>query len=96
MNLSNTTETLDRTAAAIRVHAHDNVAVALRPIGAGEKIEVAGRTICVREAIERGHKFALDDLGANDIVRKYGWPIGRATKPIDAGAHVHEHNVVTL
>ena len=96
MNLSNTTETLDRTAAAIRVHAHDNVAVALRPIGAGEKIEVAGRTICVREAIDRGHKFALDDLGANDIVRKYGWPIGRAIKPIEAGAHVHAHNVETL
>jgi altronate hydrolase len=96
MNLSNHTKTLDRTAAAVRVHVDDNVAVALRPIAAEEQVEVAGRTICVREAIEQGHKFALDDLGAGEVVRKYGWPIGRATASIAAGAHVHTQNVETL
>jgi altronate hydrolase len=96
MTLASPTQTLDRTAAAIQVHADDNLAVSLRPIAAGEQVEVAGRVLCVGEAIDQGHKFALDDLAAGDVVRKYGWPIGRATAPIAAGAHVHTHNVETL
>jgi altronate hydrolase len=96
MTIAIPTETLNRTAAAIQVHAEDNVAVALRPIAAGEQVEVAGHAVCVSGAIEQGHKFALEDLGAGEIVRKYGWPIGRATTPIAAGAHVHTHNVETL
>lgn len=96
MTLASPIETLDRTAAAVRVHAEDNVAVALRPIAAGERVEVGGRAVCLREPIEQGHKFALHDLGSGEIVLKYGWPIGRATASIEAGAHVHTHNVETL
>jgi altronate hydrolase len=96
MTLASSTETLGRTGAAIQVHADDNVAVALRPIAAGEQVEVAGRAVCVSGAIEQGHKFALEDLGAGEIVRKYGWPIGRSTAPIAAGDQVHTHNVETL
>src|SRR6185437_12342493 len=29
-------------------------------------------------------------------VRKFGWPIGRVTLRISAGAHVHSHNLSTL
>jgi altronate hydrolase len=96
MTLPSPSHTLDRTAAAIRVHAEDNVAVALRPIAAGEQVEVAGRCLCVAEAIGQGHKIAVDQIGIGEIVRKYGWPIGRATAPVAAGAHVHSHNVETL
>jgi altronate hydrolase len=96
MTLANPTKTLDRTGAAIQVHADDNVVVALRPIAAGEQVEVSGRPVCVAESIEQGHKFALHDLGPGEVVRKYGWPIGRATTAIATGAHVHTHNVETL
>lgn len=96
MTFAKPTETLERMAAAIRVHADDNVAVALRPLAAGERVDIAGRVSPVREAIEQGHKFALQDLGAGDVIRKYGWPIGRSTTPIAAGSHVHTHNVETL
>lgn len=96
MTLATPTQTLDRSAAAIQVHADDNVAVALRPIGAGERVDVAGRRLDIAAPIDHGHKFALDDLGPGEIVRKYGWPIGRSTAPIAAGEHVHTHNVETL
>jgi altronate hydrolase len=87
--------TLDRTA-AIRVHADDNVAVALRSLESGERVTVGGRELEMRDAIEQGHKFALEEIGIGEIVRKYGWPIGRATTLIQAGTHAHAHNVETL
>src|SRR5438132_6315728 len=96
MTRANPTQTLERTVAAIQVHAGDNVAVALRPLASGEDIEVAGRRLTIREAIEQGQKFALGDIGTGEIVRKFGWPIGAAVAPIRAGEHVHTHNLKTL
>jgi altronate hydrolase len=96
MNVESPIQTIERAAAAIQVDGRDNVAVALRPLEARERIEVAGRRLTVREAIEMGHKVALAEIGAGRIVRKFGWPIGRATSPIAPGAHVHTHNVETL
>src|SRR4051812_34469153 len=96
MTLPSRTQTLERTAAAIQVHAGDNVAVALRPLERGEDIEVAGRHLAIHDAIEQGHKFALDEIAVGRIVRKFGWPIGAAVAPIRAGEHVHTHNLKTL
>src|SRR5256885_7957945 len=96
MSLANPSQTLERTAAAIQVHAGDNVAVALRPIAQGEDVEVAGRRLAIRDAIEQGHKFALDEIAVGEIVRKFGWEIGAAVAPIRAGEHVHTHNLKTL
>jgi sugar lactone lactonase YvrE len=47
------------------------------------------------DAIPAGHKFALRPLAAGLRIRKYGEYIGRTTRPIAAGAWVHEHNVAT-
>jgi altronate hydrolase len=44
-------------------------------------------------AVPRGHKVALRDLAVGEIVRKSGLPIGEASEPIQAGAHVHTHNL---
>ncbi|WP_408646628.1 UxaA family hydrolase [Thermus sediminis] len=43
-----------------------------------------------------GHKLALRDIGEGETVREYGEAIGRATRPIPAGAHVHTHNLRSL
>ena len=46
-------------------------------------------------AIDRipfGHKMAIRDIAAGDIIRKYGEPISVATCAIKAGQHVHIHN----
>ncbi|GHU87167.1 altronate hydrolase [Spirochaetia bacterium] len=80
----------------IRINAGDNVAVALRPLRAGEKLDIAGISLAVLEDIPLGHKIALQNIGPGDRVIKYGYPIGAASAPISAGAHVHTHNVRTL
>jgi altronate hydrolase len=96
MSLASPTQSIKRAAAAIQVDAADNVAVALRSFEAGEIVEIAGRPLRIREPIGEGHKFAVDEIGTGEVVRKYGWPIGHATTCIPAGAHVHTHNVETL
>ena len=75
----------------LRVHRDDNVAVALKPLSAGETVQ--GMTL--RDAIAQGHKIALLDIPAGGVVVKYGQPIGRAMQAIRAGEHVHTHNLAT-
>ncbi|MEO6040783.1 MAG: altronate dehydratase family protein [Croceibacterium sp.] len=78
-------------APAVRIHAADGVAVALRDLAAGESVLGVG----VAELIQRGHKLALRDHAAGDAVIKHGMLIGRATRDIAAGEHVHSHNLAT-
>ncbi|WP_022681856.1 UxaA family hydrolase [Sphingobium bisphenolivorans] len=80
---------------ALRIDPADQVAVALRPIGAGETITVGDAALAIRDSVERGHKIALRPIAAGEQVKRYGWPIGTATQPIEAGAHVHSHNLRT-
>ena len=75
----------------LTLHPDDDVAVALRPLEAGERLEVE-----IAEAIPRGHKVALREMAAGAEIRKYGWPIGRLTAPVGPGEHVHSHNLATL
>ncbi|MBU4435720.1 MAG: altronate dehydratase family protein, partial [Alphaproteobacteria bacterium] len=77
------------------VDPRDHVATALRDIIAGERLDLHGRTILARADIPKGHKIAVADIRLGDDVRKYGWPIGRATVDIALGDHVHVHNVAT-
>jgi altronate hydrolase len=58
-------------------------------------VTIAGSTLTVADPIATGHKIALTPIAAGDDVRRYGWPIGRATQAIAAGSHVHSHNLVT-
>lgn len=81
--------------AAIRIHPDDDVAVAIRPLPAGERVSVPGADVTLVADVPAGHKFALRDLPAGAPVRKYGYPIGIATGVIPAGAWVHTHNLRT-
>ncbi len=80
----------------LQLHPGDDVAVALRAIEAGERIEAGSRVLTAAEPIPHGHKIALRDLESGAEVRKFGWPIGRMKVDAAAGAHVHTHNVETL
>lgn len=81
-----------RTAPSIiKVAPSDDVAVALRDLVAGERLE--GLTVAAH--IPKGHKIALTALPAGAPVRKYGFPIGFASADIGAGDHVHSHNLAT-
>ncbi len=78
-----------------RCHPADGVGIALRDLADGEPVEIAGVELRLREPIPAGHKFALHDHAAGDAVLRYGERIGRATRPIAQGAHVHSHNLKT-
>ncbi|HSD75319.1 MAG TPA: altronate dehydratase family protein [Steroidobacteraceae bacterium] len=78
-----------------RIDPRDDVAVALRPIAANERVLAPGQVIEALEPIPAGHKIALRPISAGEQVRKYGWPIGRARQAIACGAHVHSHNLAT-
>ena len=89
--------TPDRSVALL-LHAHDNVATALKALVSGQIVQLQGptggdHTVLLREPIGLCHKFALCDMAPGDIVRKYGEAIGRATTAIRAGEHVHVHNL---
>jgi altronate hydrolase len=71
----------------------DNVAVALRPLSAGESILLDGGTLMVDRDIAVGHKIAARAIVAGETILKYNCPIGVATCDIRAGAYVHTHNV---
>lgn len=79
----------------IQITKDDNVAVALREIEAGEVLLVNGQQIQTRQAIPFGHKVAIQSLVKGQNVIKYGHPIGHANEDIQAGAHVHVHNLKT-
>jgi altronate hydrolase len=81
--------------AAIRIAEQDNVAVALRPIAAGERVEVDGAAVVARQDVGPGHKLALADIQRDAQVMKYGVPIGNATEDVHAGDWVHSHNLKT-
>jgi altronate hydrolase len=81
--------------AVVRVHASDTVAVAIRALAAGETIDVNGTRVVARDDIPAGHKIALREHDADEVVVKYGFPIGAATQPIARGAWIHSHNLRT-
>jgi len=76
---------------ALQLDPADNVAVAVVPLEAGDVV----LDVPVREAIRFGHKLALRDIAAGEPILKYHEVIGRASRDIAAGAHVHVHNVVS-
>ena len=80
---------------AVRVHASDDVAVAVQALAPGDVVYVDEAHLEVRDAVPAGHKIALRAFDAGDAVRKYGWPIGCATAAIERGAWVHCHNLET-
>ncbi|MFL9840853.1 altronate dehydratase family protein [Sphingomonas sp. ST-64] len=76
---------------ALRTHAADTVATALRDLSPGDVV----LGVAVRDAIPRGHKLALARHSVGEPVIKFGHPIGRAIREIMPGAHVHTHNLAT-
>ena len=75
------------------IEPHDNVAVAVEPIEAGEVTLVAGEELTANQFIKEGHKIARVDIPKGGEIIKYGVHIGVATQDIKKGDWVHENNV---
>jgi altronate hydrolase len=78
------------------LHPTDNVGVALTPLGCGEAVVlgVEPTRLAVREDVPALHKVALVAIDRGGEVRKHGHVIGRATREVLPGMHVHTHNLV--
>ena len=77
----------------MRLSPPDNVAVALRPLKAGESVLLDGIALTIGRNIAVGHKLAARAIAKGEIILKYSCPIGTAVAPIAAGDYVHTHNV---
>ena len=85
-------------AKALILHDGDDVAVMTTDGAAGQACDVrthSGETlrVALTTAAPFGHKIAIRPLPKAHVVKKYGQPIGLALSAIDAGAHVHTHNL---
>ena len=74
----------------ILLHPQDDVAVALEQLVSGTVVQ---DTVRVSGLIPAGHKVAIHAVRHGDPVRRYGQPIGFATRDILPGQHVHTHNL---
>ena len=72
----------------------DTVAIARTPLAAGQPIHVKQSWIELRDAVPAGHKVAVEPMAGGGAIRRYGEVMGRASRDIVPGEHVHTHNVV--
>lgn len=79
----------------IQIHPNDNVAVALTDLPAGEVLHLSGRDVTLRETIPVGHKIVLTDLNEQDLVIKYGYPIGHVIRRVQSGEWINEQVLKT-
>ena len=75
----------------VLLHPHDDVFVAMQQLVAG--MRVGPDALAVRGLVPPGHKVAVRRLASGAPVRRYGQIIGFAAKTIEAGEHVHGHNL---
>ncbi len=80
----------------LKINPKDNVCTALEKMSAGHKDILDGEEIVILTDIPYGHKVAICDLKKDDLVYKYGEVIGKATKDIKRGEHVHSHNMAGI
>ncbi|AHD14944.1 galactarate dehydratase [Pseudomonas sp. FGI182] len=77
--------------AVIRLNPLDNVLIARQALPQGLRLNA--EAITVRQPIPSGHKLATERVEQGQPLRRYGQIIGFASQAIDAGEHVHVHNV---
>lgn len=79
----------------IKLNSNDNVAVCLEAGQKDDLVQIDNLQLVLSDDIPVGHKVALQSIGTNTNVIKYGAPIGHATAPIPSGGHVHTQNLKT-
>ena len=85
---------------AIVLNERDQLATALRALREGENIKIrSGEKILnliMEENIRICHKFATAHISKGEEIRKCGENIGAASENIEAGHHIHIHNLKSL
>lgn len=79
---------------ALVIEEGDSVAIVLQEIKKGTKVVLSSKEqFIAQENIPTGHKVSRMKILCGQDIIKYGLRIGRATKNIDKGYHVHVHNM---
>jgi altronate dehydratase small subunit len=82
---------------AVVLAPHDNVGIALTDLHTGFELAIhcGGHSFQVKlvEPIPYQHKFSVGAIGLGEEIIKDGVFIGVATDEIQAGRHVHVHNM---
>ncbi|NMW85590.1 UxaA family hydrolase [Peptoniphilus sp. AGMB00490] len=82
---------------ALKVDDKDNVVTVLSPIEKGETVSYLDngdtKEVVAQNDIPIYHKIAIRDIKMEEDIVKYGEHIGRASKDIIKGFHVHTHNI---
>jgi altronate hydrolase len=81
------------TRSLIRLHDTDNVLIAKAQLSLGQAIDIDGATVRLRAQVPAGHKVAAHAIAKGAAIRKYDTIIGFASRDIEAGEHVHAHNI---
>jgi altronate hydrolase len=76
----------------IKLHPDDDVAIARHAISSGIVLDELNG-LAVRDEIPAAHKVAVRTIREGSAVRRYGQTIGFASATIEAGSHVHSHNL---
>lgn len=77
----------------IQLSPEDNIVVLTRSAAGGSEVLAGGRLVSLPVSLGLGHKLAGRAIRQGEKIIKYGAPIGSATRDIEAGAHVHLHNM---
>lgn len=78
---------------AIKIDKSDNVAVVVQDTIQGDILILENNEIKSLQDIQVGHKVAAENIKKDEMIIKYGVPIGKAITDIKTGEHVHIHNV---
>ncbi|ULQ50846.1 UxaA family hydrolase [Flavihumibacter fluvii] len=78
----------------LTIHPADNVAVALSPLPAGDRINGMAGDIILRDNIPAKHKFATKNIPAGSDISMYGVLVGKAVVDIPEGGLVTTKNIV--
>ncbi|MCG7391780.1 altronate dehydratase family protein [Microvirga sp. ACRRW] len=73
----------------VRLHERDNLVVAVDPIVPGAVVN----GVTAKERVPKGHKIAIATIAQGEPVFKFGQIIGFASKPVEPGEWLHEHNI---
>ena len=77
----------------LKIHAKDNVLVALSEISAGTELQIDGSKVVVNETIPQKHKLCIAQLEVGEEVVMYGVIVAKALRSIKVGDLIKTSNV---
>ncbi len=72
----------------------DNVAIAIRQLEPGTRIELAGEVCGLQQTILEGHRFAVRPIAPGEPLLSWGLPFGHALTPIAPGDYVCNQSIL--